>query len=145
MDQIGSDWIRLDQIGSDWIRMDQIGSDDLGWLEDDDLRMIWGWLRNIAVNSRYFSSLLFIEGGQKTFFIGQKCFLVPLQKKTKIWRIRIRIFGDSDVVNKLLHVILNFVKRLAACNVHGERRMLCKKDFNLEKKMKWSVLVQSSE
>ena len=33
------------------------------------------------------SLFLFIEGGQEI--------------KTKIWRIGIRIFGDSDVVNKL--------------------------------------------
>ena len=61
LDQVGSNWIRLDQIGTDWIRLDQIES---GWIRmdqiwsDHDLRITWGWLRNIAVNSRYFSSLL---------------------------------------------------------------------------------------
>ena len=43
---LGHPWYELmttsdNQIGSDWIRM----------------RMTWGWLRNIAINSRYFSSL----------------------------------------------------------------------------------------
>ena len=46
---LGHPWYELmttsdNQIGSDWIRM----------------RMTWGWLRNIAINSRYFSSLFLV-------------------------------------------------------------------------------------
>ena len=49
---LGHPWYELmttsdNQIGSDWIRM----------------RMTWGWLRNIAINSRYFSSLFINKTG----------------------------------------------------------------------------------
>ena len=55
-----------------------------------------------------------IEGGQENIFsLVQKIFSTnkkmfscpPSITKTKIWRIRIRIFGGSDVVNKLLFQI----------------------------------------
>ena len=44
--QIQQHLTRIDQIQPDWTRMDQ---------------MTWGWLKNIAVNSRYFSSLFYFE------------------------------------------------------------------------------------
>ena len=56
MDQCGSKWIKLVKTGSNLSKLDQIGSDWIRWLEDD-LRMTWGRLRNIAVNSKYFSRL----------------------------------------------------------------------------------------
>ena len=42
---------------------------------------------------------------ENIFWTNRKMFSCPPSiTKTKIWRIGIRIFGGSDVVNKLLHV-----------------------------------------
>ena len=79
--QIGSDCIRLDHIGSNWIRLDQIGSDCIRWLEED-LRMTWGWLRNIAVNSRYFSSL-FLSQINGVAWMGLNFLIIMISRK--IW------------------------------------------------------------
>ena len=99
MDQIGSDWIRLDQIGSicdpNWIRLYQIGSDDLGWL------------RNITVKSRYFTSLLAIKRVREvlekipkvSYFWGYIVFFHIFMGKTKEIYIVVSVNCNSKFWN----------------------------------------------
>ena len=70
--------------------------------------------RTLQIFEFQFSKSLFLllKGGKKTFLLlaenifwtNNKMFSCP-PTKTKIWRIGIRIFGGSDVVNKLLDVM----------------------------------------